>query len=301
MACNSRGSVATAGPSGTVGAPDEYRGLDLSPDGSRLAAHRHLGSGGDIWLSELGRGTASRFTFDATQENVSPIWSPDGSAIVFGSFRGGKYGLYRKPSNGAGKEERLLESDTTVLPTAWSPDGLSIVYHSNALTNFQLWRLPLDGDRKPVSLAPTKFTEISGQVSPDSRWMAYRSNESGFNEVYVRAFPTGAGKWQISTGGGGFPRWRRDGLELYYLSASQNGKLTAVDVKTAGTTFEFGVPRPLFDSNYINLSHATPYHPYAVSPDGQRFLIPRPPPNAPTQLASPPVIVVLNWAQGLRN
>jgi Tol biopolymer transport system component len=71
-----------------------------------------------VWLSDLGRGTTSRFTFDATQENVSPIWSPDGGAIVFGSNRGGKHGLYRKPSNGAGGEERLLESDSAIFPTA---------------------------------------------------------------------------------------------------------------------------------------------------------------------------------------
>ena len=148
--------------------------------------------------------------------------------------------------------------------------------------------------------ASTKFTELHGQLSPDGRWIAYRANETGGNEIYVRAFPAGAGKWQISSGGGTFPRWRQDGRELYYMSALSNSKLMAVDVKTAGTTFESGVPRPLFDSNYINLDHSYAYHPYAVSPDGQRFLIPRSTANTSAEASSPPVIVVLNWADGIR-
>ena len=76
-----------------VGPPGNYRGLDLSLDGQRVAAHRHDGNGGDIWVTDLARGTTSRFTFDASQENSSPIWSPDGTRIVYGSFRNGKSGV----------------------------------------------------------------------------------------------------------------------------------------------------------------------------------------------------------------
>jgi hypothetical protein len=77
------------------------------------------------------------------------------------------------------------------------------------------------------------------------------------------------------------------------------GNLTAVDVKSTGSTFEAATPRALFESGHINLGHTGPYHTYAVSPDGQRFLIPRPPSRAAEDPASAPIAVVLNWAQGL--
>src|SRR5207248_6155813 len=177
-------------------------------DGNRVAAHRHeRGAQGDVWVTELSRGTTSRFTFDAAQENSSPVWSPDGSFIAYGSLRGGKWGLYRKSSNNAGGEERLVDSDVTVLPQSWAPDGQSIVYTQFSPRAPDLWLLPLSGDRKPMALLNTQFVETFGQVSPNGRWLAYASNETGLLETYVQPFPRGAGKWQVSTNGGQYPRW----------------------------------------------------------------------------------------------
>lgn len=182
----------TAGPEGN------YRGLDLARDGTRLAAHRHDGEGGDIWLTDLSLGTTSRFTFDAPQENSSPIWSSDGSRIAFGSLRGGtggKWGLYVKPSNGAGAEELLLEfpvQGNRTDPMSWSPDGRSVLFKVNdPKTSIDLWLLPVSGERKAIPLLNTPFFEEHGQISPDGKWLAYSSNETGQAEIYVRPFPAG--------------------------------------------------------------------------------------------------------------
>ena len=118
---------------GTVGPPANYRGVELSPDGSRIASHRHDGSGGDIWITDVARGTTSRLTFDASQDNSSPLWSPDGGYVGFASVRDGKWGLYRKLANNAAGEERVADlpsvvSGSPVSPFSWSPDGSSIVY-----------------------------------------------------------------------------------------------------------------------------------------------------------------------------
>jgi Tol biopolymer transport system component len=288
---------------GTVGAPEDIRGVDLSPDGARLATHRHVeGQGGDVWITDLSRGTTSRFTFDATQDNASPIWSPDAGSIAFSLRRGAKSGVYRKASNGSGDEEMLVEQLAEIAPTGWSPDGRSIVYSPNGPGGAgpDLWMLPLAGDRKPIRLLSTRFSEGLGQVSPDGRWLAYASNESGNFEIYAQPFPPGAGKWQISTGGGTYPRWRRDGRELFYMDQTSGGRLIAVDVKANGSTFEAGTPKPLFDSGYINRPHAFLYHPYTLTPDGQRFLIPRPVAKITEDTTSSPVIVVMNWAEGIK-
>src|SRR5215471_7949396 len=286
---------------GGVGDDGNYRGVDLSPDGSRVVTHRHDGNGGDVWVTDLSRQTTSRFTFDASQDNSSPIWSPDGKQIAFGSLRAGKWGIYRKSSNNAGTEEKLIESEIQILPMAWAPDGRSLVYWaSNPTTNSDQWLLPLTADRKAVPLLNTPFAEQHPQVSPDGKWISYHSNETGRAEVYVRPFPTGTSKWQVSTGGGVFARWRGDGRELFYLSGASNGKMMAVDVKAVGAAFEAGTPRALFDSGYVNLSAGgSSYHTYAVSRDGQRFLIPRPLSSGADFLSSP-IVVVTNWAEGMK-
>ena len=287
----------------TFGAPGGYLGIDLSPDGKRIAVHRHDASGGDIWLFDSARrGTMLRFTFDASQDNSMPIWSPDGSRIAFGSLRDGKWGIYQKPANGTGREELLFESELLKTPMSWSPDGKFIVYWVNdPKTGSDQWVLPLTGDRKPVAILQTPFNENQPQISPDGKWIAYASNETGRAEIYVRPFPSGEGKWQISTNGGVLPRWRRDGRELFYLGAITLGKAISVRVNSAGPTFEYGDPSELFASGYFNLPHTGGnYHPFAVSPDGQRFLIPRLESTGGGETAAAPITVVLNWTAGLR-
>jgi len=290
---------------GTVGPPGNYRGVDLSPDGTRIAVHRHDEQGGDVWVFEP-RGTATRLTFDTAQHNSSPIWSPDGRFIVFGSVRNGKAGLYRKASDGTGAEELLTESEVGKLPTAWSPDGKYIVYWLYEKGGTDQWLLPLTGDRRPTPLLNSSFFESHSQVSPDGKWMAYYSDETGRTEVYVRPFPSGEGRWQVSTNGGQFPRWRRDGKEIFYMTGTglgtSNPAILAVPVQASGSTFEAGAPKALFESGYVDLAHVGAgggnYHTYAVSPDGQRFLIPRS--VAATQdTATTPIMVVLNWTATL--
>jgi Tol biopolymer transport system component len=279
-----------------VGGPGPFRGVDLSPDGRRIALHRHEGNGGDLWLFDLARrGTLSRFTFEATQDNAAPIWSPDGSRIAYGSLRDGKWGVYAKAADGTGREELFVESELPKMPMSWSPDGRFLIYWLiDPKTGADQWVLPTSGDKKPSPLLQTSFGESHPQVSPNGRWMSYHSNETGRPEIYVRSFPSGDGKFQISSGGGSFARWRADGKELFYLSSASFGKLLSVTVNATDTGFQYGDPAELFESGYINFTHGLNYHTFAVSPDGQRFLIPRPEGMADGSQPAP-ITVVINW------
>jgi len=287
---------------GTFGGVQDIRGIDLSPDDTQLATHVHVRQGGDIWLSDLSRATTARFTFDATQDNSSPVWSPDGATIAFASRRSGKGGVYRKAANGTSTEEMLVEHAGDVSPTGWSADGGSLVYSPvNARTGADLFLLPLAANSKPVALVASRGTDLHGQPSPNGKWMTYDSAESGTIEVYVQAFPQGSGKWQVSSGGGRYPRWRHDSGELFYLSGQSFETLMAVDVNSIGSTFERGTVRTLFDTGYVFHPHGTSYNAFAVTRDGQRFLIPRPPSTVTESATALPVTVVMNWFQELKN
>jgi len=181
----------------------------LSPDDRRIAVSRIQQGNTDVWLIDGSR--TVRFTFDPGPD-AFPIWSPDGSEVLFDSTRNGRRDLYRKPASGGGSEQLLFSSSETKAFNDWSADGRFILFLSNGpQTARDLWVLPMTGDRKPFPFVKTKFDEWRGKFSPDGRWVTYQSNESGRFEIYVRPFPGPGGQWQVSTAGGISPLWSRSG------------------------------------------------------------------------------------------
>jgi eukaryotic-like serine/threonine-protein kinase len=279
---------------GTIGqARSYYIRPWVSPDGKRMAVDGpDLQGNRDVWLIDLVTGDPTRFTFDPSTE-LFPVWSRDGSRIVFASDREGPRHLYVKNANGAGKEEVLLKSEANKIPMDWSPDGRFILYNVNdPNTKFDLWLLPLFGDQKPFPFLQTAASERLGRFSPDGRWIAYVSDESGNNEIYVRTFPDSGGKWQVSTNGGNTMAWAHNGKELFYLSTDK--KLMAVDVKGEGTTFQRGTPKALFDRRIPSFN--SPLAQFAVSGDGQKFIVA----NPVADNTFVPITVVLNWTADLK-
>jgi Tol biopolymer transport system component len=258
-----------------AGAAAGWIGVDLSPDGKRAAVHRHDPEGGDLWIFEAGNATPTKFTFDASQDNSMPIWSSDGRRIAFGSRRGGKWGLYVKVADNTQSEELVLESERPAMPMSWSGDRL-VYWTSDPKTSGDIWSVSLTGEKKPAAVLQTAADERTPQVSPDGKWIAYSSNETGRSEIYIRPFPEGLVKIQVSVNGGVFPRWRRDGKELYFLSLVSIGAMMASDISVAGSSVQRDVPRRLFQSVFMSATHpAGHYHAYAVSANGQQFLIPQ--------------------------
>ena len=199
--------------------------------------------------------------------------------------------LYQRAASLAGEDAQLLKSDHYKYPTDWSLDGRFIIYRQDdPKTKFDVWVLPMDGT-KPFPVVQTDANEIAGALSPDGRWLSYVSDVSGRYEVYVQSFPNGSGKRQVSTGGGNHPRWRRDGRELFYYTG--DGKLMAAPVRS-GESFEVGAPDLLFEFRAWTLGDI--FAPYAVTGDGQRFLI-----NTVVEMEpNAPLTVVVNWGAEAR-
>lgn len=281
---------------GTVGGPGDYEGMALSPDGTQVAVSRKNGKGANIWLLDTDGGSATRLTFGAASDSY-PVWSADGSRIIFASDRDGEYNLYQRPANGTRDEELLFKSSENKFPSSWSRDERFLTYSAiTPKTRHDIWLLSLEGEKKPVPFLITASEEFSARFSPDCHWMAYTSNESGLFEVYVRSFSMSSsgtgleagGRWQISNGSAVEPHWRGDGRELYYRSLT-DGRVMAVDIATS-PSFRHGVPHALgvFTSKELGGVNFFP------ASDGKRFL------KLALKNGPAPFTVLMNWQTGLK-
>jgi serine/threonine protein kinase len=269
-----------------------YRTPRLSPDGRRVVVAISDQLGGNIWLYDLTRDTLTRLTFEGTT-NSTPIWTPDGQRITFGSSRAGSSAsnAFWRSADGSGSAEALTTfGENAHNMGSWSPDGQVLSFEEiNPVTRRDVWVYTLS-DRKAHPFLNTQFNETAPEFSPDGRWLAYASDESGRYEIYVQPYPGRGGKWQISTEGGTEPRWARNG-EIFYRSGM---KMMAVDTRLK-PTFSADKPKMLFEGQYVP-SLAT-MHNYDVSPDGQRFLMVK---DSEQATLTTQINVVLNWFEELK-
>jgi eukaryotic-like serine/threonine-protein kinase len=268
-----------------VGQAGNYRQVALSPDETRLAYVNN--NDRDIWILDLQRQNRSRLTIKGGA--ASPTWSPDGLKVMYRTvYDGGK--VLERNASGVGTEQVLFDGIING-PSQISSDGKFLLYFAvpSGQMAQDVYVMPLTGERKAMPVVHTQFTEVEPRLSPDVRWLAYVSNDTGRNEIYVQPFPPTGAKWQVSNNGGRQPIWRADGKELFFVSDDR--KFYAVDIR-GGPSFDYGVPRFLFDmrANVFNTANS-----YAPSRDGQRFIV-----NMLLDNTTSPINVVLNWTAGLK-
>jgi Tol biopolymer transport system component len=257
-----------------VAAPGVYQSPQISPDGRRLALMVTSGSTYDIFVYDLQRQAMSRLTF--TGDAKYPVWAPDGNHIAFqsGSTTGGQRISWIR-ADGAGEAQSLLVSRGSLTPSSFTSDGRRLAYFTlSPETGQDLWTIPLDlsGLEYPKPGTPevfqrTPFNELLPVFSPDARWIAYRSDESGTNEIYVRPYPGPGGKWQISTGGGLYAFWSKNGRELFY--ETPGNQIMVADYTTDGGSFAAGRAHPWSDVQVLNTGVSN----LALAPDGKRFAV----------------------------
>ena len=195
--------------------------ITVSPDGARASVtiFDPARRGRDIWIYDIARGVRTRFTFGDNES--MPVWSPDGSRIVFASSRKGILDLYQKAATGAGGDEVVFADQSAKAPQSWSSDGRFVIYSSGAPAA-DIWVLPMFGDRKPFPFLQTQFTERQPRFSPDGRWICtYRTNRAG-SRCTSRRFPG-------PEANGRFPR---------PVANSRNGNATAPRFFTSDPTID---------------------------------------------------------------
>jgi Tol biopolymer transport system component len=271
----------------TIAAPSLHGAgnVRLSRDRKRIA----LTSGGDIWVWNVARGTATRLTMTPGSQESNAAWFADSRRLVF------DFGPINQPAaprqifvaqaDGRGSKT-LITRERGGWPDAVSPDGKFLVFHS--MGYFPILMLqPLDPPDAPRPLLSVRSMNL--EFSPDGRWIAYQGFDSGRWEIYVQPFPAvESGRWQVSSGGGSRPLWAPNGKELYYLDGSQ--RLIAVPVES-GATFAMGNAAVLFAADGYTM---TAPRNYDVSLDSSKFLFTK------RRITDPVIMVVMNWFDEVR-
>ena len=289
--------------------PGDWGPPRISPDGRRSVTARRFvttdNEQADLMFIQS-NGVISPFTETPGMHEVNPVWSPDGQHIAFtaapplnrkahSDADAFNYDILVKPVDGS-KAELLLKNPFRKNPTDWSRDGRWLIFDSTDQgTGHDIWAYSF-ADRRAGPVVETVAEEHFGALSPNGKWLAYQSDETGHVEVYVQAFegllPGTKKRYQISQGGGGMPRWRGDGTELFYLTAP--GRMMAVPIRSsAESALEFDAPQMLFQTRPIPKQ----WNWYDVSTDGQHFLF-----NLPHEFSnSSKINVVSNWTEKLKD
>ena len=257
--------------------PGDYNNPAFSPDGKRLALEIFDGKRRDIWIYDLERDAPTRLTF-AGEGNSRPVWTSDGQRIVYASEqKGGAPNLWWIRADGSGDAQRLAESKNTQYAESWQPDGKVLAFEQlNPRTNWDIMTLPIEGNEKsgwkpgePKPFVNSDFVEQKPAFSRDGRWLAYMSDESGSYEVYVRPFPGPGGKWQISTGGGFYPKWSRNGKEIFYRTT--DSKIMVVIYTASGGSFHAEKPQLWSPGQFTDRGPGI--YNFDLHPDGKRFAV----------------------------
>jgi len=275
--------------SAPITAPARFDNPTLAPGGGRVAlAMARPGETRDVWVLDLVRGTRTAITSGGAND-FSPLFTPDGNRLIFESERP-VFDLWVRPTDGSAPATALLSTPYDKHPTSITADGRTLLFSHSLLPYAQIWTLALDSSGDAQALLTSNAGNLrSPRVALNGQWLAYVSDESGRREVYVSPYPgVTRGRRQVSADGGDDPFWTRGGRELVYRSGQ---RMMAVSVSPASG--ELGTPTELFRGGYLTSTFGSNY---AVTPDGERFLmLRRPPGTEPRQ-----IIVVTNWFRELR-
>jgi Periplasmic component of the Tol biopolymer transport system len=269
--------------------PDYYFNPVLSPDGRRVA----LTLQADVYLHDLELRSSRRLTFTG---GSTPAWTPDGEFVFWA--REGSLSWVRANGGDTPKSQVLAKQpDDNLRVWSFAPDGKRLAYSEiDPETGSDLWTVPVVRDGSELRLGlpevylKTQWHENAATFSPDGRWMAYHSNQAGIDEVYVRAFPDKGVRWQISFGGGLYPKWSPTTKELFFRTL--DSRMMVVPYELTRDSLAPGKQRFV---SAITLAETFLSPNFDVTRDGRRLLVLLPSGDAKPDTSVKPVNFLLNF------
>jgi Tol biopolymer transport system component len=254
-------SIAPIGP-----AQEQWPFPELSPDGRYVAISAKENETDDIWIHDVERGTRTRLSAVNVPYSIE-AWSPDAKSILYSEGTNVPLMMKIKNVDGSG-EARTLH---TGYAASYSIDGRYVLFGDTDKTNnLNLSYIDTKGDATVKSLLSGPSDEFWPRPSPDGRYYAYVSDESGDYEIYLKRFPQGEGRWQVTVGGGSWPKWNKRGDKVYY---ARGDSVMEVDV-TYGSEPRLGTPREVFTRKPLGWPLIRGWPPgFDVSPDEKRFVV----------------------------
>jgi Tol biopolymer transport system component len=274
---------------GAIGPPQEQWPFpELSADGRHVAIAAKENDVDDVWIHDVERGTRTRLSVANVPYSIE-AWTPGAESILYSEGSGAPLTMKIKSADGGGEAQTLHSG----WGAAYSADGRYVLYSDAGKTAAanDVWYLETKGDGKPVPLVEGPGIQMWPRLSPDNRFFAYVSDEGGDVEVYIKRFPGAGGKWQVSVGGGTWPRWSRRGNRLYYV---HEDTIMEVDV-TLGPEPRLGTPRPVFTRKPLGWTLIFGWTPgFDVSPQEDRFVIAQ---SLADKQDLGGIVVVENWSR----
>jgi TolB protein len=181
----------------------------------------------------------TQLTSNSSVFEANPIYSPDGSWILFESDAAGNRDLWLMPADG-GQPQQLTSNPGFDSAPFWSPDGTKVVFESDRTGFKNIWMLDLhDLDSGPVPVSVGEWDDADPVWSPDGTQIAHESTreKDGGTDIWVSAVDGSFATRMTTTGNGIYSRtadWSFDGAFLVFESNREENQSALYTMPAGG-------------------------------------------------------------------
>ena len=231
----------------------------FSPDGRNVSVSVTDKNQRNVWIfSTEGRGRGKQVTFESGHFMV---WDINGNDIAYAKSN---TGIQHRTLTSNKKATTIIPYTDMSMPLQWTNEGLLYVQVWGK-TNGDIFFRDRSGEIRTI--IDTEVPTINAQISPNGIWMAYSEIKAGQPTLFVREYPDGNLRWQVSPGSGSFAKWSADGSTLFYVSRN---RILSASVAEDADGLSFGAPQLVHE---FGGATTIIFDPFDISPDGNSIVV----------------------------